>query len=301
VTNAAKKLGQLKDLNGFGSWQLVSIQELDPYVREMLEIAGYFAATYVHQSTGKRVQVSILVGPRGPLCVEVPQIVVASRGPFCRRWEWDLPEFGRFRGGTCRAGRGSLQCCVYRAFRTGGRWEARAFRFAGPQYLYKIQVSCSRLGEADQDAADACGEFLESFLPVAKKYMVKLPGHIARLAPYTTDAELEKQIRRLGILESLSLSGTGITNAGLKHIKGLGNLTELSLWSTQVTDGGLEQINGLSNLRVLWVSDTKITDAGLEHIKGLTSLRTVYLHKTQVTSEGVKKLREALPECEIVY
>ncbi len=44
-----------------------------------------------------------------------------------------------------------------------------------------------------------------------------------------------------------------------------------------------------------------ITDAGLEHLKGLTNLELLVLGDTQVTDEGIKKLREALPNCNINY
>jgi hypothetical protein len=45
--------------------------------------------------------------------------------------------------------------------------------------------------------------------------------------------------------------------------------------------------------------DTPITDAGLMHLHALTKLGKLSLKNTQVTEEGVKKLRDALPKCQI--
>ena len=44
---------------------------------------------------------------------------------------------------------------------------------------------------------------------------------------------------------------------------------------------------------------TEVTDAGLEHLKGLSELQSLDIHNTKVTDEGVKKLRQALPNCDI--
>jgi hypothetical protein len=54
--------------------------------------------------------------------------------------------------------------------------------------------------------------------------------------------------------------------------------------------------------RVYWYGNCpELTDTVLGYLRDLPGLRLVCLEDTQVTPEGVKKLREALPECEIVY
>ena len=55
----------------------------------------------------------------------------------------------------------------------------------------------------------------------------------------------------LGNLTRLDLSGTKVTNAGLKHLAKAKDLTELDLADTQVTDAGLNELAGLKNLRRL--------------------------------------------------
>ena len=80
---------------------------------------------------------------------------------------------------------------------------------------------------------------------------------------------------RTPTLESLHLTGTRFTDAGLVHLKGLPRLRELTLHDTQLSDAGLEQLKGMTNLELLDL-------------------------RAQVTPEGVSRLREALPECQMV-
>ena len=52
-------------------------------------------------------------------------------------------------------------------------------------------------------------------------------------------------------LQTLYLSATWVTDAGLEHLKGLTSLQELDLLRTQVTDAGVEQLKrALPNVRV---------------------------------------------------
>ena len=95
---------------------------------------------------------------------------------------------------------------------------------------------------------------------------------------------------------------TQIADAELEHLKGLTNLRELDLTNMQISDAGLLHLKGLTNLRELnHYANMHITDAGLVHLEGLTKLKDLDLMFTQVTDEGVKKLKEALPNCEIFH
>ena len=72
----------------------------------------------------------------------------------------------------------------------------------------------------------------------------------------------------------------------------------MDLFATRVTDAGLVHLKGLHKLKtlILWGA---ITDAGLENLKELKQLESLGLAGTNVTREGVKRLRQALPKCEI--
>ena len=80
-------------------------------------------------------------------------------------------------------------------------------------------------------------------------------------------------VDRYGIILSVHLDRTKVTDTALEHWKG--GLTELSfLWlsDTKVGDAGLEHLKGLTKLKWLLLSQTKVTNAGLEHLSGLTEL-----------------------------
>jgi internalin A len=71
------------------------------------------------------------------------------------------------------------------------------------------------------------------------------------------------------------------------------------LSGTQVTDAGLKELASLKKLRTLVLQKTKVTDAGLKELASCKQLRVVDLQKTSVTEAGVEELQMALPSCNI--
>ena len=114
--------------------------------------------------------------------------------------------------------------------------------------------------------------------------------HLNLSGTQVTDKGL-KHLKGLTNLQHLNLSGTRVTDKGLKHLKGLTNLQYLNLYGTRVTDEGLKHLKGLTNLQVLDLYGTQVTDEGLEHLKGLTNLQVLNLSGTQVTDEGLEHLK----------
>ncbi len=91
-------------------------------------------------------------------------------------------------------------------------------------------------------------------------------------------------------LESLTLAGNNLTDAGIAKIKGLTGLRELSLSGRGLTDAGLIHIKGLSKLKVLNLCGDSITDAGLNHLRGLVGLQRLNLARTRVIGKGLASL-----------
>ena len=59
-----------------------------------------------------------------------------------------------------------------------------------------------------------------------------------------------------------------------------------------ITDGVIVGLN---------LDGSKITDAGLSKLATLDKMRWIGLARSEVTDAGVKKLREALPDCNVLY
>jgi hypothetical protein len=59
-----------------------------------------------------------------------------------------------------------------------------------------------------------------------------------------------------------------------------------------VTDGVIVGLN---------LDGSKITDAGLSKLASLDKMRWIGLARSGVTDAGVKKLRKALPDCNVLY
>src|SRR5262245_47605707 len=100
------------------------------------------------------------------------------------------------------------------------------------------------------------------------------PEQVARLhdiANLTTVNLIDTQVgdeaapalAQLSGLRSLDLSGTQITDAGLKPLHGL---TALSFRNTAVSDAGLTAVANFAELRSLNAAGTKITDAGMKKL-----------------------------------
>ncbi|MGL6073408.1 MAG: NACHT domain-containing protein [Fimbriiglobus sp.] len=123
-------------------------------------------------------------------------------------------------------------------------------------------------------------------LPIRENFWAK----VKRLALDFTDITDLAPLARLTMLQTLGLSSTQVTDAGLEHLATLTALQILGLNRTQVTDAGLEQLVQLTALYALSLNSTRITDAGLEHLATLTALQILDLDSTQVTDIGLEHL-----------
>jgi hypothetical protein len=127
---------------------------------------------------------------------------------------------------------------------------------------------------------------------------VKLYGSLTTLTSDPVEAVFHAGVKQL---EIFSLNNTEINDAELVHLESLSQLEEFSLHSGKVTDAGLLHLKGMKHLQILDLVNTQVTDAGLVHLEEMKQLMELYLHNTQVTDAGVKKLKQALPNCVIIY
>lgn len=101
---------------------------------------------------------------------------------------------------------------------------------------------------------------------------------------------------RLKLLKSLNLSGTEISDIGLRYIaQYLGQLATLKLakcW--KITDAGLAQLSSLTDsLTSLDLSGCKsIGNQGLQHLSKCKKIDYLDCSNTSVTTEGLKKFIE---------
>jgi hypothetical protein len=135
------------------------------------------------------------------------------------------------------------------------------------------------------------------------------------------DADL-KCLASLPALESLRLSGTGITERGIMRIGYAPKVRELHLDGTSVEDpyviGGcfpslatldlsrtpagrrLKNLYGTRAMRRLFLDDLKIGDASLRWLAGWDSLELLSIRGSDATDAGIAEFQRALPNCKIV-
>lgn len=106
---------------------------------------------------------------------------------------------------------------------------------------------------------------------------------------------------KLARLVHLHLGETAITDEGIRRVAACATLEVLSLDATFITDRGMRAISQLPNLHVLRVDDTQVSDQGLRSLAGMHSLWHVSATCTKVTDTGGEYLRQALPQCKVVW
>lgn len=80
----------------------------------------------------------------------------------------------------------------------------------------------------------------------------------------------------------------------------LGIVKTLDLRATRITDAGLQYLKPLSNLLLLDLSNTEITDAGLHYLKPLRNLQTLDLSDTDISNEASSRFVQARSDLVLV-
>jgi len=118
-------------------------------------------------------------------------------------------------------------------------------------------------------------------------------------APFTND-----QFRELKpyyeIFSRISLTSSGIDDAGLYYIGQMTHLKELYLQKTKLNGSGLVYLQKLENLEVLNLSFTQTDDKAAIDLLNFPNLKKVYLYRTNTSKEVIEALTRYKPELEIL-
>lgn len=106
-------------------------------------------------------------------------------------------------------------------------------------------------------------------------------------------------LRAMKQLRELDLHDGQATTEGVKYASEIPSLTVLRVYGP-VKDEGMQHIGKLVNLEMLIVQSAQITDAGLAPIAGLKKLKRLEIQGNKITDAGVAKLKESLPDLEVV-
>ncbi|MCG3127524.1 MAG: hypothetical protein CHACPFDD_02384 [Phycisphaerae bacterium] len=121
----------------------------------------------------------------------------------------------------------------------------------------------------------------------------------ARLGKDATDADLALLDGLASSLVWLDLSGTGVSDDGLKRVARFTALRRLRLDHTGIGDAGLKNLRPLKQLAYLNLVGTDVTNDGMAELLELPALRQLYLWQTRVSAAGVAGLKAANRELTI--
>ena len=106
------------------------------------------------------------------------------------------------------------------------------------------------------------------------------------------DAQLEQLLPLNENVRHLDLSGTSVTDDGMRHVAMFTRLSKLQMSRTSVGDAGLARLGSLSELEYLNLYGTAITDAGLGTLSALPKLTRLYLWQTAVSTNAAAEWGE---------
>lgn len=125
-----------------------------------------------------------------------------------------------------------------------------------------------------------------------------------RYVTFSLERANDQELAAIGTLTnvfSLRLEDSpDVTNDGLATLSNL-PLHTIDISGTSISDDGLRHLSKMTKLARLDLDSAQITDEGLEHLKGLFGLEYVNLRGTQVTDEGAEKLQKVIPGIRRIY
>ncbi len=114
--------------------------------------------------------------------------------------------------------------------------------------------------------------------------------NMSAIPEFTVTGNGLKQLAGFPQLESLSLGGPWIDNAGMDYVTACHNLKKLFLQYTKIGDKGFGHIGRLGKLERLTLDSHFVTDQGMAHLTSLRNLNHIELRASRVTDETLKHI-----------
>ena len=123
------------------------------------------------------------------------------------------------------------------------------------------------------------------------------------LYKHIPDMKVLKKLREFPKLQSVSLNGTNINDAGLKYLSECKTITNLNVTFTGITDKGIAHLTALDKLEHLRLKDTSISFKSISHFNKIRSLISLQVHETDITGKhlsylNLPQLEEAFVDCD---
>ncbi len=159
-----------------GDWRMESEAALPQQTLDVLECRGHLCRTYQNRTTGRTVNLVVLVGPSGPLVAHRPEICMDGQGyrlvagPQRVNFQQDGQTTHELFQTTFEVGTGGRRVAVYYGWTRGNRYEAPEYprlSLGREPVLHKLEVSSyvEPDGRPD-DQADASRQFVGDLLRV---------------------------------------------------------------------------------------------------------------------------------------
>ncbi len=132
------------------------------------------------------------------------------------------------------------------------------------------------------------------------RFLELRPDRKTYLARVTRRHPTYRQRRATDILLARAPAGTVSLDDGLAVAVRFNGLEALSLGYTPCKDIHIARLRAMRHLRWLELWDTDITDAAVPLLQELPFLEHLEIQGTNVSEAGVRRLRLALPNCNIV-
>lgn len=162
-----------------------------------------------------------------------------------------------------------------------------------------------RLNRLDVSNTEMTVAGIARFLRETPRVTVVFTGGSASWRSVSLDENADQAALRkiidTGYFQSFDAVPHRFNDADLELVASQREVKRLDLSGSAVTDAGLRHLNGLASLESLTLTDSRITDLGLQHLLGIRSLRRLLLQGTQVSFAAAAEWQKQMPAVTIYH